>query len=134
MSLVILIISLALIQFTVFSFQVGMARGKYGVNAPSITGHPVFERYFRVQQNTLEQLVVFIPAMLTFSWAAENINWPGYTIASGMGVIWLIGRFIYAITYVKDPASRSLGFGMTLGPSAFLLAGTLVCILIALAG
>lgn len=132
MSLVILVIVLAVIEYLVFGFQVGMARGKYGVKAPAITGNAVFERYFRVQQNTLEQLVAFVPAMLAFSWSAENIGWPGNYIAAGLGTVWLIGRFIYAQSYVKDPASRGLGFGMTMGPTAFMLAGSLVCILIAL--
>ncbi len=132
MSLVILIIVLAVIEYLVFSLQVGMARGKYGVKAPAITGNPVFERYFRVQQNTLEQLVAFVPAILAFSWSAENIGWPGYYIAAGLGTVWLIGRFIYALSYVKDPASRGLGFGMTFGPTFFMLAGSLVCILMSL--
>ena len=133
MSLVILIIVLALIEYMVFAFQVAKARGKYAIKAPAISGNAMFERYFRVQQNTLEQLVIFIPAILAFSWSAENIGWPGYYIASGLGVVWLIGRYIYAISYVKDPASRAIGFGMTMGPSAFMLASTLVCILISLA-
>ena len=132
MSLVILIIVLAVIEYLVFSFQVGMARSKYGVKAPAITGNPVFERYFRVQQNTLEQLVAFIPAMLAYSWSAENIGWAGNYIAAGLGTVWLIGRFIYALSYVKDPATRGLGFGMTMGPTAFMLVGSLVCILISL--
>jgi len=132
MTLVILIIMLALIEYTVFSFQVGMARAKYGVNAPAITGHPEFERYFRVQQNTLEQLIVFIPAIVSFAWMAESIGWAGNYIASGFGVIWLIGRFVYATSYVRDPASRSVGFLMTFAPSTIMVLGTLVCILISL--
>ena len=132
MALVILIITLALIEYTVFSFQVGAARGKYGIHAPATTGNPVFERYFRVQQNTQEQLVVFIPAIVSFAWMAESVGWAGYYIASGLGVIWLIGRFLYAISYVKDPDSRGVGFMMTFFPSALMVLGTLVCILIGL--
>ena len=132
MTLVILIIVLALIEYMVFAFQVAKARGKFGIKAPATTGHAIFERYFRVQQNTLEQLVIFIPAILAFSWTAENIGWPGNSIAAGLGVIWLIGRFIYAFSYVRDPSSRALGFGMTLIPSALMLAGALLCILLSL--
>ena len=132
MALVILVIVLAVIEYLVFSFQVGMARGKYGVKAPAISGHPVFERYFRVQQNTLEQLVAFVPAITGFAWMAESIGWQGNYIASGLGVIWLIGRFIYATSYVRDPSSRGTGFLMTMGPTAFMLAGTIICILISL--
>ncbi|MBT5484765.1 MAG: MAPEG family protein [Gammaproteobacteria bacterium] len=132
MALVILIIILALMEYMAFSFQVGMARGKYGVKAPAVSGHPEFDKYFRVQQNTLEQLIVFIPAILAFSWSAENIGWPGYYIASGLGVIWLIGRFIYAISYVNDPAKRGLGFMMNFFPSVLMMLGTLVCIFMSL--
>ena len=132
MALVILIIMLALIEYTVFSFQVGKARGKYGVKAPAITGHPEFERYFRVQQNTLEQIVIFIPAIVSFAWMAESIGWAGNYIASGLGVIWLIGRFLYASSYVRDPGSRAVGFLMTFAPSMIMVLGTVVCILISL--
>ena len=132
MTLVILIISLALIEYMVFSFQVGMAREKYGVQAPAISGNDIFERYFRVQQNTLEQLIVFIPAIFAFSWTAESIGWQGYYIASGLGVIWLIGRFLFAINYVKDPGARALGFMMTFFPSAIMVVGTLICTVISL--
>ena len=132
MALVILIIILALMEYMAFSFQVGMARGKYGVKAPAVSGHPEFDKYFRVQQNTLEQLIVFIPAILAFSWSAENIGWPGYYIASGLGVIWLIGRFIYAISYVNDPAKRGLGFMMNFFPPVLMMLGTLVCIFMSL--
>lgn len=132
MALVILIIILALIEFTVFTMQVGWARGKYGVQAPATSGHEVFERYFRVQQNTLEQLVIFVPTILAFSWMAESIGWAGNTIAASLGVFWLIGRFLYAINYIKDPASRGLGFMMAFFPTAVMMIGTLVCVIISL--
>jgi len=132
MALVILIIMLALIEYTVFSFQVGGARMKYGVHAPATTGNPVFERYFRVQQNTQEQMIIFIPAIVSFAWMGESVGWAGNYIASGLGVIWLIGRFLYAINYVKDPASRGIGFMMGFIPSVLMIVGTLVCIVISL--
>ena len=132
MALVILIVVLAVIEYLAFSFQVGMAREKYGVKAPATTGHPVFERYFRIQQHTLEQLVAFIPAIVAFAWVAESIGWPGNTIASGLGVIWLIGRFLYATSYIRDPATRSAGFLMSFAPTALMLVGTLVCVLLSL--
>lgn len=132
MALVILIIILALIEYTVFSFQVGAAREKHGIKAPATSGHPTFERHFRVQQNTLEQLVLFVPAIVSFAWMAESIGWAGNYIASGLGVIWLIGRYIYAISYVRDPAARSVGFLMAFFPTVVLMVGTLICILISL--
>ena len=132
MALVILVIVLALIEYTVFSFQVGQARGKYGVKAPATSGHPVFERYFRVQQNTLEQLVVFIPALLCFSWMAESVGWPGNYIGAALGVVWLIGRFLYAMSYVRDPATRGIGFMLTMMPSFAMMISTIVLVLVSL--
>lgn len=132
MEIVILIVMLALAEYYFFGIQLGNARNRYGIRAPATTGHPVFERYFRVQQNTLEQLIAFIPAIFSFAWTAENIGWPGNYIAAGLGVIWLIGRFIYADSYVKDPANRSLGFGLTALPTMLMIAGTIICILISL--
>jgi glutathione S-transferase len=111
---------LALLQFIVFGFRVGGARGKYGVTAPAITGNEIFERFFRVQQNTLEQLIVFVPALYLFS-RYLNPLW-----AAALGLVYLIGREIYAATYVKNPVKRSVGYGLTFLPTVILLAGGLI--------
>ncbi len=114
-----IIIGLALIQFLYFGFQVGSARGKYNVPAPATTGNEVFERYFRVQMNTLEQLVIFIPAILIFSFYMNPV------VAAGIGVVYLIGRMIYLYAYVKDPKSRSLGYALSMLPTLVLLVGAI---------
>ena len=62
-----LIVLLALLQYTWFTMRVGMARGKYNIKAPACDGDETWERLFRVQQNTLEQLIVFIPACYAFA-------------------------------------------------------------------
>jgi glutathione S-transferase len=120
MAYVDIVTALALIQFIVFGFRVGGARGKYGVKAPAIAGNEIFERFFRVQQNTLEQLIVFIPAIYLFS-RYFNPLW-----AAALGVVYLVGREIYAASYVKVPAKRSLGYGLTFLPMALLLVGGLI--------
>lgn len=127
MSLVLSVIIIALLEYTFFSFKVGMARGKFGIDAPAISGHPEFERYFRVQQNTLEQLMSFIPSILIFSYSAEQLGWPGYEIAAGLGTVWIIGRFIFFLAYVKDPKTRAAGFLMTFFPTMLMLIGGLIC-------
>ena len=111
---------LALLQFLVLGFRVGKARGLYGIKAPAVAGHETFERYFRVQQNTLEQLIVFLPGLYLFS----HYYWP--LVAAILGVIYLVGREIYAAAYVKDPAKREIGYGLTLLPTVVLLAGGLL--------
>ena len=116
----VLIILLALVQYLYFSIRVGAARGKYGISAPSTSGDEQFERLFRVQMNTLEQLIVFIPAMLAFAaYALPAWAWVP-------GVVYLAGRPLYAWAYVKDPASRGPGMGLTLLANAVLLGGALV--------
>ncbi len=128
MELTVLVATLALIQFIYFSMLVGKARGQYGVHAPATSGHPMFERHLRVQMNTLEQLVVFVPALFMFSWAFENQGWPGHKIAAAMGVVWIIGRALYARAYVKEPKSRGPGFGLTFLPTVLMILGTLVAV------
>ncbi len=130
MELVILVVMLALIQYILFAVQVGNARAKYGIKAPAMSGHPVFERYLRVQMNTLEQLVVFIPAAFSFAWLADSLEWPGSEVAAFLGVIYLIGRALYARAYVQDPAKRAVGFMLTFVPGAVMFAGALVCVLL----
>lgn len=115
-----IVTALAVLQFLVFGFKVGAARERYGVRAPAVTGHEVFERRFRVQQNTLEQLVAFLPGMYLFS-RYFNPLW-----AAAIGVIYLAGREIYSAAYVRDPAKRGPGFGLTFIANAVLILGGLV--------
>jgi hypothetical protein len=114
---------LAVFQFIVFAMKVGRARGLYGIKAPATTGNELFERHFRVQQNTLELLLGLLPGLYLFSryWG----QW-GPLIAAGLGLVYLIGREIYAATYVKDPAKRGLGYGLSALPIVILLAGGLL--------
>ena len=120
MAYVDIVTALAVLQFVVFGFKVGGARGKYGVKAPAITGNEVFERVFRVQQNTLEQLIVFLPGIYLFSRYFNPL------VAAVLGVVYLVGREIYSATYVNNPAKRSLGYGLTFLPTVILAAGGLI--------
>jgi uncharacterized MAPEG superfamily protein len=120
MAYVDIVTALAVLQFIVFGFKVGAARAKYGVKAPAISGHEIFERAFRVQQNTLEQLICFIPGIMLFS---RYLSPPW---AAALGVVYLAGREIYAATYVKDPAKRGLGYGLTFLPVVILIVGGLL--------
>jgi uncharacterized membrane protein YecN with MAPEG domain len=120
MAWVALVIVLALFEFVVFAILVGKARVKYGIHAPATTGNEIFERYFRVQQNTLEQLVLFLPSIWLF---AQFIS---PTWAALIGAVFLIGRIVYALTYVRDPKRRSAGFGLSMLPNLVLMLGALV--------
>jgi uncharacterized MAPEG superfamily protein len=115
-----IVCAIALLQFVYFSILVGKARGTHGVEAPATTGHPVFERHFRVQQNTLEQLVVFVPALWMF---AYYVN---VTAAAALGGVFILGRFLYAASYVSDPGRRGAGFAIGMLASLALVIGSLV--------
>jgi uncharacterized MAPEG superfamily protein len=120
MHLVNFVIALALLEYFVFSTLVGRARGKYNVPAPAISGHPVFDRYFRAHQNTLEQLVIFVPSMLIFSRVFDP------RIAAGLGVVFIVGRALYFRGYVADAAKRGTGFLIGALAQVALLLGSLV--------
>ncbi len=120
MAFVDIVTALAVLQFVVFGFKVGAARARFGVKAPASTGNEIFERYFRVQQNTLEQLVVLLPGLYLFS-RYNNPIW-----AAALGVVYLVGREVYAASYVRDPAKRGAGFGLTFLPIVALIAGGLI--------
>lgn len=96
------------------AWAVGRARGKYQIKAPAVTGHPAFERAYRVQMNTLEQTVLFLPTL----WLAAHYGfggWANFGAWAGIaGLVWLVGRVWYAVAYMKDPAKRGPGFGLAM--------------------
>jgi glutathione S-transferase len=95
---------------------VGQARQKYGVKAPAITGNPDFERVFRVQMNTLEWMPLFLGSLWIFAmyWDAR--------VAAALGLVWIIGRVMYAQGYAKAADQRSMGF-MVQGLAVLILFG-----------
>jgi glutathione S-transferase len=120
MALVDVVIVLALLQYLAFGVLVGRGRGQYGVAAPAITGHEVFERLYRVHMNTLELLVVLVPAL----WMAARYWSPTWVACAG--AVYLVGRVVYWRAYVKAPASRTLGYAMSFIPTVGLLLAALV--------
>ena len=119
MEYVAVVILLALLQYVVFGALVGRARGRYGVKAPAVTGHEIFERYFRAHYNTLELLVAFVPAIWLFG-TYVSPSW-----AAGLGIVYLVGRVLYLRGYVADPAKREIGFGLSVLPIIVLIVGAL---------
>jgi uncharacterized MAPEG superfamily protein len=117
MKLVVLVTALALIEYITFGLLVGRARARYGVAAPAVSGDPIFERYHRVHQNTLESLVIFLPSLWLF---ATYVSEP---IAAGLGLVFIVGRAMYARLYVLDPPRRSLGVAIHFSATAILLLG-----------
>src|SRR5450631_1742929 len=110
-----LIVGAALLEYLWVAFAMGKAREQYGVKAPATTGNEIFERNFRVQMNTLEQLIIFVPSILLFAQYFDP------RIGAAIGAVFLIGRALYFRAYVRDPRSRSLGFALSFIPMVILL-------------
>ena len=100
-------------------FRIGGARKTSGIHAPTMTGDPILERHIRVQANTLEWLVIFLPSLWLFA-----IHWSDL-VATILGVIWIVGRIIYALGYVADPGKREAGFMIQALATGILLFGAL---------
>lgn len=123
-----LVAILAVLQFFFFGAMTGQARRKSGLKAPAVTGHDGFERMYRVQMNTLEMLVAFIPALFIAS------HYWSHLLISGLGSVFLLGRFIYWRAYVAAPEKRALGFMLTMLPTFILIVLSIVGIVISLVG
>jgi uncharacterized MAPEG superfamily protein len=109
----------ALLVYVWMALRVAGARRKAGIQPPAMTGDPILERHIRVQANTLEWLVIFLPSLWLFA-----VYWSDL-VAALLGVVWIIGRIVYAQGYVADPGKRELGFGIQGLATAVLLFGAL---------
>ncbi len=110
----------AVVQLILFGVLVGRARRDYALAAPATTGHPVFERYYRVQMNTVETLIAFLPGL----WLAAKY-WPPHYVAA-IGAVYLIGRVVYLRGYIADPDKRHMGYLLSALPTMVLLLGALI--------
>jgi len=108
---------LAVLTLFYMSVPVGRARAKHGIAAPAMTGHVDLERAVRVHMNTLEQFAIFMPLLWVATSYFTLVSW----LPAILGIVWIVGRFIYMQAYLKDPGTRSLGFGITLLSSIALL-------------
>ncbi len=126
MALLALVTGLALLVYMWCTLRVGMARGTYKIEAPATTGNEIFERHYRVQQNSVEQLAVFLPALWMFG---TLISAP---IGAAVGSLFVVGRIVYAFAYVADPKRRTIGFLMGYVANAVLVVGSLIGAVMAL--
>ncbi len=119
MEFIAVVTMLTVLEYVTFQMLVGRARVKYEVAAPATTGHEVFERYYRVQQNTIEQLVVFLPSLWLFGLFHKPVA------AAIIGLFFILGRILYLRGYVKDPNKRGVGFLIGFGATLILALGGL---------
>lgn len=114
------VIALTLLEYFVFGTLVGAARGKLGVPAPATSGNPQWERMFRAHQNTLEQLIIFVPSMLAFG------TFVSAKVACGLGLVFIVGRALYFQGYTAQAEKRGLGFVIGALAQMTLLLGSLI--------
>src|SRR5262245_362037 len=114
-----LVTLLAILFYFYTSTQVARARVKFGVKVPAISGHPDFERIFRVQMNTLEWMPIFLPSLWLFAVYVSDLG------AALAGLVWIAGRVVYMIGYIKAAPRRSPGFAIQSLACGVLLLGSL---------
>jgi len=98
---------LAVLISLAFAIGVARARRRTGINAPAMTGSPDLERAVRIQGNTVEQIVIFLPSL----WLAA-LYFQGWW-APILGLVWCLGRIIYAFVYGSESKQRFPGFAPT---------------------
>lgn len=114
------IVTLLAVMFYFYtSVRVARARAAFGIKAPAMTGHPDFERMFRVQMNTLEWMPIFLPALWLFA------LYLGDVYAALLGAIWIVGRVFYMTGYAQAADKRGLGFGIQALAATLLWLGAL---------
>lgn len=120
MELIAMVTGLAVLQSFLFAFQVGQTRVRHGIIAPAMSGQPEFDRAFRVHANTVEQLVIFLPGLWMFGYYVHELT------GAALGVLFIIGRFIYRNAYLNDPKGRSAGFGIGALSMVVLVVGGMI--------
>jgi len=126
MELVYFMIMLALLEYVVMAALVGRAREKFGILAPTMTGHPDFERVIRVHLNTLENLIIFVPAVWIFA-SYVSALW-----AAILGFVFVVARAVYAVGYLRAAEKRSIGAAVTGLVDLVLVVGGLIGLVLAI--
>jgi glutathione S-transferase len=111
---------LALLGYLVVTMNVGKAREKYGVKAPAVTGNEHFERAYRVQMNMLEQMAFFLPSLWLCALLLSD------KIAAAVGLVWIVGRALYSVAYIRDPSTRGKGMMIAFVAAIVLFLGAVV--------
>ena len=115
LSAAVTVLSVLFVFYT--GINVARMRGKHKIDAPAVTGNPEFERAYRVQLNTLEQYVMFLPLLWLATTYFMTLPW----LPAALGLVWVIGRFMYLQGYMAAPEKRSTGFLITTVANAGLL-------------
>lgn len=117
-----MVLILILLMYFMISFNVGKARMRYGVRPPATSGHPEFERVFRVQANTTENMVLFLPLFALATTVLPDV------FCAIMGTLWACARVWYAMGYAQDSSKRMPGFVLSITMFFLLLIAVLIAI------
>ena len=117
-----LVTIITLIVYFWMAFKVGKARGTFNIPAPRMDGPDDFLRVLRVQGNTAENLLIFLPALWLFALTIGDL-W-----AAAIGIFYPVGRVLYARGYYAAALKRSTGFTVGLASSTILLLGALIAL------
>ena len=126
MHLTALVTILSILVYFGADLSVGKARGTYKIKAPATTGDPAFERIFRAHQNMLEWMVMYLPALWLFA------VYVGDRWAALLGLVWIVGRIVYLVTYAQAAEKRTAGFAIQALATLVLVFGSLIGIVRAL--
>ena len=118
-ALVAIVTLVSLLVYVWMILRIPGARRRTGIDAPAMSGHPELERHLRIQANTVEWLVIYLPSLWLFA-----VYWNDL-VAAGLGVVWILGRIVYALGYAADPKKRELGFIIQALATFALLLGAL---------
>ncbi len=82
------------------AMRVGRARREYNIAAPAVSGHPVFETAYRIQMNTIEGVLTFLPTMWLTALLLQD------ALAAALGLSWVMARIWFALAYAREPEQR----------------------------
>lgn len=116
----------AVIFLVATGLNVARVRRKTGIFAPAMGGDAQLERALRVQGNSLEWAVLFLPML----WIAGGYFDP--RIAAAIGLIWIVGRILYMRGYMEEPAKREAGFLVQAAATGALLVEALAGVVLQL--
>ncbi len=85
---------------------VARARRRNKLPPPAMIGAAEVERALRAQGNTVEQVVIFLPLLWVAALYFHMIGW----LVPIIGLVWCIGRVIFALGYIADAEKRHIGF------------------------
>ena len=120
LSAIVTVLSILFVFYT--GINVARMRGKHKIDAPAVTGNAEFERAYRVQVNTLEQFVMFLPLLWLATTYFMMLPW----LPAALGLVWIVGRFMYMQGYMVAPEKRSMGFLVTSVATLGLLIVTII--------